>query len=119
MWWPLGWAGTAKLLVMGPSVCVTCGAEKKTDLARFWLSGHICLSAEWKQMTDLESYRSESSESKVVKIVLPEGTGPGKFLTDRWQKERVGVGSDLQLELYFCTCLTTPLRSCVSSVFIM
>lgn len=70
-------------------------------------------------MTDLESYRSESSESKVVKIVLPEGTGPGKFQTDRWQKERVAVGSDLQLELYFCTCLTTPLRSCVSSVFIM
>lgn len=42
-------------------------------------------------MRDLESYRFESSESKVMKIVLPEETGPGKFLTDILQKERVGV----------------------------
>lgn len=42
-------------------------------------------------MTDLELYRSESGESKVMKIVLPEETGLGKLLTDILQKETVGV----------------------------
>lgn len=42
-------------------------------------------------MTDLESDGSESSESKVMKIVLPEETELGKFLTDILQKESVGV----------------------------
>lgn len=61
MWWPLGWTGTAKLLVMGPSVCMTCGAEKKDRFS------HIL--AEWSYLPISGAEADDrSGDLKVVKV---------------------------------------------------
>lgn len=94
--------------------------RKVTDLARFWLSDCICISVEQKQTTDPELYRSEHNGSGT-----PWRNQPGliKFLIHilckKKKKKKWELCSDLQLELYFCSCLVTPLSTCVISVFIM
>lgn len=58
LWWPSGWAGTAKLLVMGPSACMTYGAEKKDRFSQ--------ILAEWSYL--LISGAEADERSGVIQI---------------------------------------------------
>lgn len=66
--------------------------KKVTDLDRFWLSDHICISVEQKQTTEPKSYRPENNGS-----CAPWRNKPGlvKFLFyilgKKKKKARVGV----------------------------